>query len=117
MYYAWPSLVQAEQHCTKSAICLYSSVNPHWPERKCFIPVQTLLVMSIIFYIEFSCHNHYNQSQSSATVLHSLVIHLDDARGMVVPAHLHLAGLLPLLLVVQPAQNLISDIAIMISTT
>ena len=52
----------------------------------------------------------------SATVLHSLVIHLDGGHGMVVPAHLHLASLLPLLLIVQPSHNLISLNLNMITT-
>ena len=45
-------------------------------------------------------------------MLHSLVIHLDGAHPMARPAHLHLAGLLPLLLIFQPPNNLISDIVI-----
>ena len=42
-----------------------------------------------------------------ATILHGQVIQLDGGHRMEVPNHLHLANVLPLLLLIQPGNNLI----------
>ena len=67
-----------------------------------------LSLVAILIIINISSKDYWLHPRPSGTVLHGLVIHLDGGHGMVVPAHLHLASLLPLLLIVQPAHNLIS---------
>merc|ERR1719318_519424 len=61
---------------------------------------------SIIFVILVTSNDYSTPPQFSAAVLHSLVIHLNGGNSMVGPGYLHLANLLPLLLIFQPAQDL-----------